>query len=76
MNITHAEFSAAQRLFDDLPEPDGDERIGDTREAMRLAYEYMARADRSLDNGDVDAALDHLGCAMRELGEVATEEQS
>ena len=67
----------AQRALDgDHEERHGDERLGDTREAMRIAYEYMARADRSLDNGDVDAALDHLGCAMRELGEVATVEVS
>jgi hypothetical protein len=40
------------------------------REAMRLAEHYMGRAERALP--DINAALDLLGSAMRELGEVAT----
>lgn len=71
MHITAAEMAAAQRSYDALAEPEPTDADA-IREAIRLAEHYVGRAERALQGGDIDAACDLLGSAMRELGEVAT----
>lgn len=71
MHITTAEMAEAQRSYDALAEPEPTEADA-ILEAMRLAEHYQGRAYRAVKNGDIAAACDLLGSAMRELGEVAT----
>lgn len=66
-----ARFAVAQRAWGNRAEPEPSE-ADDIREAIRLCDHYTGRAERALQAGDIDAALDLLGSAMRELGEVAT----
>lgn len=65
-----AALASAQRAWDNLAEPEPTEADA-IREQIRLAEEYIGRAERALQAGDNDAACDLLSCAMRELGEVA-----
>ncbi len=73
---TQVALASAQRAFDDMPEPDDGESVCAIREAIRLCDHYTGRAERALQAGDIDAACDLLGSAMRELAEVATMEAS
>ena len=56
----------AQQLFDDMPEPAGDE-AGEIQEVIRLAQEALARAERALHKCDNEAARDHLRSAIIDL---------
>ena len=60
-----------QQAFDDLAEPEGDER-DEIAEAMRLAEEVLGRAQRALAKGDAAAARDLLRSAISELEAAAS----
>lgn len=68
---TAAQLDKAQFCFDNMAEPEPTEAAA-IREAIRLCDHYTGRAERALQAGDISAACDLLGSAMRELGEVAT----
>ena len=59
-------MAQCQQAFDDLAEPEGDER-DEIAEAMRLAEEVLGRAQRALAKGDAAAARDLMRSAIREL---------
>ena len=73
MNSTASAMRSAQLAWDNMAEPEMSDLEADVesiREQIRLAEEYIARAERSLRVMNVDAALDHLSGARRELGAV------
>lgn len=67
-------LSAAQDLWEQVPDYDEEDNSGVIVEQIRIAQEHIGRAERALQAGDQRAATDLLGSAVAELMEVATGE--
>lgn len=69
--ITQAQMKAAQNVYDSRAEPEGDEG-DDLLEMIRIAEEYIGRAERCIAACDYEAAADYMRSAAAELtGSVA-----
>jgi hypothetical protein len=66
----HAAMRSLQQCFDNMPEPEPSPAAA-MHEAIRIAEEYIARAERALQSDNLEAAADHLRVAAAELQDVA-----
>jgi hypothetical protein len=66
-----SQMASAQSAYDNAAEPEpvmlGDYSAGDLLEQIRIAEEYIGRAERAIRDGDLAAGLDHMLCAAGEL---------
>lgn len=66
-----ATLAQAQTAYDNAAEPEpetlGDYSAGDLQERIRIAEEYIGRAERVIAAGDLAAGLDYMLCAAAEL---------
>ena len=66
---TNKQLHAAQNVYDAMSEPEIDDTEAGLRYLIEHAEELIGRAERCIANGEIDAAIDMLKNAGRDLSD-------